>query len=410
MRKTYITAISIAVLIGVWLVSGLWGEDGPVVHPTLEEQNEQAQAQQQDRAPTRVRAQVIVASPQVQHVVLRGRTQSKRTVQVRAETSGRVVDRPVDRGSSVAEGDLLCRLSTEDRDVALHEAQASLNQARIEYQGGLSLQEKGFLSDTMIAQIKARLAAAETELKRSELEIERTYVRAPFAGVVEELHQEIGDYVAAGAVCATVVDLDPMLLVGRVAERDVQFLELNQRATGVLSDGREITGPVTFIGQQSDPATRTYAVEVQIPNSDFALRSGITTEIRIPVDEVEAQKVSPALFGLDDAGNIGVRIVGADNRVEFHPVQIVREDTDGVWISGLPERATVITVGQELVVPGELVEVDYEPADEMPAAAPVSEEARPTSRIEQESSSTTTTLQPVAAAAIAAATVRAASQ
>jgi multidrug efflux system membrane fusion protein len=325
-----------------------------------------------------VRARVLNASPQLRHVVLRGKTQSKRTVEVRAETSGRIVERPVERGSVVTEGDVLCQISVEDRYVALVEAKAALVQARMEYEGSLSLKERGFQSDTAIAQNKARLAAAEAELKRSELDIERTFVRAPFAGVVEELHQEVGDYVTSGAACVTVVDLDPMLLVGRVAEKDVHLLELKQSVTGILSDGRRVTGPVTFIGQQSDPATRTYAVEVQVPNDDFALRSGVTTEIRIPVAEVMAQKVSPAVFGLDDAGNIGVRIVNADDRVEFHTVQIVREDTDGVWITGLPRIATVITVGQELVVPGELVEVDYEATDEMPASAPVSEPAEPT--------------------------------
>ena len=373
MRATYITALAIAALIIVWFVSGQVGKEEVTGHPTLAERNAQARAQQQDQSPTRVRAQVINASPQMQHVVLRGKTESKRTVQVRAETSGRIVKRPVERGTAVDEGDLLCQISMEDRYVGLLEAREALNQARIEYKGSLSLKEKGFQSDTAIAKTKARLAAAEAQLKRRELDIERTFVRAPFAGVVEDVHQEIGDFVASGAECVTVVDLDPMLLIGRVAEKDVHLLELKQPVTGVLNDGREVTGPVTFIGQQSDPATRTYAVEVQVPNDTYSLRSGVTTEIRIPVAEIMSQKISPALFALDDAGNIGVRTINEDNRVEFHMVQIVREDLDGVWVSGLPEMATLITVGQELVVPGETVEIDFEPSAEMPAAAPNSE-------------------------------------
>ncbi|MDH3641785.1 MAG: efflux RND transporter periplasmic adaptor subunit [Gammaproteobacteria bacterium] len=373
MRATYITALAIAALIIVWFVSGQVGKEEVTGHPTLAERNAQARAQQQDQSPTRVRAQVINASPQMQHVVLRGKTESKRTVQVRAETSGRIVKRPVERGTAVDEGDLLCQISMEDRYVGLLEAREALNQARIEYKGSLSLKEKGFQSDTAIAKTKARLAAAEAQLKRRELDIERTFVRAPFAGVVEDVHQEIGDFVASGAECVTVVDLDPMLLIGRVAEKDVHLLELKQPVTGVLNDGREVTGPVTFIGQQSDPATRTYAVEVQVPNDTYSLRSGVTTEIRIPVAEIMSQKISPALFALDDAGNIGVRTTNEDNRVEFHMVQIVREDLDGVWVSGLPEMATLITVGQELVVPGETVEIDFEPSAEMPAAAPNSE-------------------------------------
>jgi multidrug efflux system membrane fusion protein len=167
-----------------------------------------------------------------------------------------------------------------------------------------------------------------------------------------------------------------MLLVGRVPEKEVRQLQTEQVVRAILSDGREIAGPISFIGLQSDSATRTYAVEVQVPNPDYALRSGITTEIHIPVAQVMAQKVSPAIFALDDEGNIGVRIVNAQNEVEYHPVEMIRNDVDGVWVSGLPDVATVITVGQEMVVPGERVEVMFEPARSMPAEATSSGEGR----------------------------------
>ena len=368
MRATYLTSILIAVAILAWLLSGALDEKGPVRHPSLAEQNRQQEAQHQDTEPTRVRGRVIHASPQVQHVVLRGKTENKRTVNVKAETTGRIVDRPVERGSTVEEGDLLCQISMEDRYAALVESREAVKRARLDYQGALKRRERGYQSDAAIAQAKAQLAAAEAKLKRAELDIQRTYIRAPFAGVVEDVHSEIGDYVTPGTTCVTVVDLDPMLLVGRVAEKDVHLLQIDQPATGVLSDGREVTGPVSFIGAQSDPATRTYAVEIELPNPDYELRSGLTTEIRIPVAEVMAQKISPALFALDDAGRIGVRIVNEKGEVEFHPVGVVRDEPDGVWVTGLPEVATIITVGQELVVPGEIVEVDYESSGEMPAS------------------------------------------
>jgi multidrug efflux system membrane fusion protein len=368
MRTTYITAIVIALAIGAWLFSGQLGEDSePVSHNTLAEQNRQAKAQQADAEPTRVRARVIQASPQLQHVVLRGKTENKRTVSVKAETSGRIIDRPVERGTAVEEGDLLCQISMEDRYASLTQSREALNQAKIEYEGSLKLQERGYQSETAIAQSKAALAAAEADLKRAEIDVQRTYIRAPFAGVVEDVHSEVGDYVSPGSTCVTVVDLNPMLLVGRVAEKDVQLLKVNTEVTGVLSDGVEVEGPVSFIGAQSDPSTRTYAVEIEVPNPDYELRSGLTTEIRIPVAEVMAHKISPALFALDDDGRIGVRTINEQGEVEFHHVSIVRDEPDGVWVAGLPEVATLITVGQELVVPGELVEVDFEASGEMPA-------------------------------------------
>ncbi len=373
MRTTYITAAVIAVLITLWLFSGQLGEDGPAVHPTLAERNQQQDAAIEDRALTRVRARVIHATQQSADVVIRGRTQNKRTVEVRSETTGRVIERPVERGTQVEKGDLLCRISMDDREAKLAESNASLNQAKIEYQGSLRLQKKGFQSETAIAGAKARLAAAYTQLERSQLEIAHTSIRAPFNGVVENTTAELGDLMQPGTACITLVDLNPMLLTGRVAERDVSRLNKGITATGTLIDGTTISGGITFIGNKADPDTRTYAVEVEVPNPDYTLRSGITTEIRIPVESHMAQRVSPALLTLDDSGDIGIRTLNADNRVEFHKVEILRDDGKGIWVSGLPSVATLITVGQELVVPGEEVDVTFEASEEMPASVPPEE-------------------------------------
>jgi membrane fusion protein, multidrug efflux system len=356
MRTTYITAIVIALVLGIWLASGALTGSETVQPGSLAEQNRQQQSVKEDAAPTKVRVTMMDATTQQRLVKVRGKTENKRTVDVKVELSGTVVKRPVERGTLVAKNELLCEISIEDRQVALVEAREALNQARIEYKGALSLREKGYNSDTQIAGAKARLAAAEADLSRRELDLQKTQVRAPFAGVVENVHQEIGDFVTPGANCATVVDMDPMLLVGRVSERDVIDLTVGQQAIGYLRNGVTVRGPVSFIGQQSDPTTRTYPVEIELPNPERTLRSGITTEIHIPVENVLAQKVSPALFGLDDEGNIGIRIINSDNIVEFHPVTILADADDGVWVAGLPARAGVITVGQELVTAGERVD------------------------------------------------------
>ena len=365
MRKTYITALVIAAVLALWLYSG--DHSSKVVEGSLADANREAERIDADAAPTRVRVAVLQASERARTIKVRGKTENKRTVQVRAELNGTVIERPVERGSQVDQGDLLCRISTEDRLVAVKEASAALNQARIDYQGALKLKEKGFNSESAIAAAQARLASAQANLDRRKLDLAKLEVRAPFAGFVDDVHQERGDYVTPGAGCATVVDLDPMLLVGRVSERDVITLQAGQEAIGILSNGNKVKGPVSFIGQQSDPNTRTYPIEVEIPNADYALRSGITTEIHVPVEYVMAQQVTPAVFALSDEGSIGIRTIDANNTVEFYLVDILEDGPDGVWVTGLPNRAAVIVVGQELVTPGERVDPVFLGQEEMPA-------------------------------------------
>ena len=372
MRKTYITAAAIAVALVVWLLSGVFtGGEDVAEHPTLAQANERAAAALDDMSSTTVRGRVIHAVALPERVQVRGRTENKRTVQVSAETRGRVVERPVERGQKVAEGDLLCRVAIEDRQARLTQAKEAVNQARIEYQGSQRLQDRGFQSETAIAQARARLATAQAQLKAALLDIERTQIRAPFAGVVEETALEVGDYAQSGTPCATIVDLDPMLLVGRVSERDVYRFSVGAAAIGRLATGTAVSGPVSFVGQQADSATRTYRVEVTVANPGYALRSGITTEIDIHVGETTAHKVSPAVFALDDEGRVGVRIVDGDDRVRFQLVEIIADDDDGVWVRGLPEVTTLITVGQQFVVAGQRVQVQHqEPAPLASPAAP----------------------------------------
>lgn len=366
MRATYIWSLSIAALLTIWLFSGQINSAPTEIEPSIAEQNRAAEEIGNDTLPTRVRAQRVRAVEKIRYASIRGKTQNKRTVTARAEILGRVVDRRVERGDFVTADAVLCELSVEDRQSALVEARQVLRQASIDYQGALELQAKGFNSESAIAAAKARLATAAAQLKRRELAVEKILVRAPFDGVVEDVHLEVGDYVNPGQSCATIVDLNPMLMVGRVSEKNIMELQLGQLATGELADGRVVTGPVTFIGQQSDPQTRTYAVEIQLDNANRLLRSGITAQIKIPVASVLAQRVSPALFALDDRGEIGIRVIDENNIVHFHNVQIISDDPDGVWVTGLPNETTLITVGQEMVVAGERVDPDLQ---DLPASA-----------------------------------------
>ena len=356
MRSTYLWAVGIAVLLLAWLASGQLNQEPVVFDPSIAERNEQDLNQLNDQTPTRVRVVQSQAQLKTRYASVRGKTQNKRTVQVRTEIQGRVVNRAVKRGQSVAANQLLCGLSVDDRQAALVESQQRVNQARIDYDGAKQLRAKGYNSESAIAAAKANLATARAELKRRDLALRKTEIRAPFAGFVEDVHLEIGDYAQPGTACATLVDLNPMLLVGRVSERVVLNIEPGIEAIGELADRSVVRGPITFVGQQDDPATRTYAIEVELNNESGKLRSGMTTQIRIPVEEAFAHKISPALFSLDNEGGYGVRVVNNDDRVEFYSVTIVAEDEDGVWVSGLPNTSNIITVGQELVISGERVD------------------------------------------------------
>jgi multidrug efflux system membrane fusion protein len=146
-----------------------------------------------------------------------------------------------------------------------------------------------------------------------------------------------------------------MLLIGQVAENELLFIKPGQLATATLPKGVNVSGEVTFIAKTAEKGTRTYSVEVHIDNSDFAISSGLTAQIEIPVESLRAQKISPALLVLSDEGQMGVRAINAENIVVFHEVNIIKDEVDGIWVTGLPHVAKIVVVGQQLVVAGETV-------------------------------------------------------
>jgi multidrug efflux system membrane fusion protein len=304
-----------------------------------------------ENAPVPVMVLESQAQPVVDQLLLRGRTDAIRNVSVPAETAGLVVSQPLRKGATVAEGDVLCRLNPGARPAQLLEAEARLAEAQTEATAATRLSEKGFAAETTRIAREAQLEAAQAAVNLVRLDISRLVIRAPFSGVLETDTAEIGTLLGPGDTCATVIDLSEVKVSGFVSEQEVDRIQLGQHATARLINGRTIPGTISFLSRVSDPETRTYQVEVTLPNQDGSIRDGMTAELRIDLPAEEAHRLPQTALTLDDEGRLGVRIA-EDGRARFVPVRIVREEIDGIWVAGLPVQASVIVVGQEFVRDG----------------------------------------------------------
>lgn len=308
------------------------------------------------RPPAAVVAVASVAQPFQDRIVLRGRTEADRRVDVPAEISGLVASPPIRKGARVAAGDPLCVLDPGERPAALAEARAYLRQMEVEHEAALRLSQRGFTAETESLTRAAKLEGARAQLMRAELDMRRLTIAAPFDGMLESDTAELGALLQPGAVCATLISLDPILLVGFAAERDVDRLAPGAPASARLANGREVAGTIRFVSRAADEATRTFRVEVAAPNADGAIRDGMTAEIAVALPPRPAHLVPQSALTLDDAGRLGVRL--ADGGVaRFAPVTILGEavggkDGGGVWLDGLPPEAQIIVVGQEFVSDG----------------------------------------------------------
>ena len=333
-------------------------------------------------------------------VILRGRTEAIRQVELRAETSGLIVNQPLRAGAFVNAGDLICELDPGTRRIALNDALAGLSEAKtrlpeaearlaeakarlieaeINDRASARLSEGGFASETRVAQTTAAVEAAragvqsansgveaaragiqsaEAGVASANNELEKLVLRAPFEGLLETDSAEIGSLLQPGSLCATIIQLDRIKLVAFVPETLVDRVEVGATAGARLASGREVLGKVTFLSRSADMNTRTFRVDVEIANPDLSIRDGQTAEIAIQSDGETAHLLPQSSLTLDDEGRLGVRLV-EDSVAAFAPVDVIRDSTEGIWISGLDENVEVIVVGQEFVTDGVAVAVSY---------------------------------------------------
>ncbi|MBD8892784.1 efflux RND transporter periplasmic adaptor subunit [Roseibium litorale] len=355
LKFSYLLSFGLAAGIGMWMYTGtiVKGGQGDTAGatPPPSERTSAANA-------NLFRVQVVNLKAQDREAVLevRGRTQANARVQVRSETAARVISRPAQEGAKISKGDALCELDKGTRRAGLLEAKANLDQAQLDFNAAQKLSSKGFTAQNQLAASQAALDAAKARLEEAELELDHTLVRAPIDGIIESPMAEVGARLNTGDVCATVVNTDPMKAIGQVSELNVGDITPGMPAKVDLVTGQSFDGTVRYVAPAADSDTRTFRIEVEIPNADGAARDGITALTRIPLRTTRAHKISPAILTLNDEGQVGLRTVNADNVTEFHPVKVLGGAEDGVWVSGLPETVTAIIVGQDYVADGQKVE------------------------------------------------------
>ncbi len=394
-----------AIIVSAVLYALVFERDALLAFAQAEPREADSAAEEDTLNPVSVVALTSTAETVDNAVVLRGRTEAARQVLVASETMGQVVSEPIRKGTFVNAGDLLCELDpgtrmaqlaeanaryteaqggTPQAQATVAEATARVREAEINLNVAQSLSQDGFASETRRISAEAALEAANAALQRAssgivsaeagiesaqaavlaaEREIERLKINAPFSGLLESDTAELGTLMQPGSPCATVIQLDPIKLVGFVPEANVAQISVGSAAGARLITGEQITGEVTFLSRSADEQTRTFRVEVRVPNPDLTIRDGQTAEILIQSEGRSAHLLPASSLTLDNDGTIGIRAVDSANIARFMPVTVLRDTIDGIWVTGLPPQVDVIIVGQEYVIDGVLVAPTYQEAE-----------------------------------------------
>jgi multidrug efflux system membrane fusion protein len=358
MKAARFVAVGIVVAAGAWIASGHLlphdsAESRAAVLPAV-------------AAPKLFRVAVTEArvEPRTRKLVLSGRTEADRKMMVTARGDGIISELRVKRGDIVKQGDVIAILSDEAREARVTQAQAMLMQRKTELEARMKLVKQGTLPALEAVNLETQFKAAEAGLAAAEAERERSVIRAPWAGVINDVPVEIGQaaFSFGGREIAQVVALDPILAVVEVAERKLSGVKLGDQADIRLVTGKTATGKIRFISKMASASTRTYRVDVAIPNADLSIPDGITAEVTVPLSAVPAARVPRSALTFSSAGDLGLRIVDPAGKVTFVPVSVVEDEQQTMWLGGVENGARIIVQGQDFVREGQQVEaVDAEP-------------------------------------------------
>ena len=279
--------------------------------------------------------------PYQEEILIKGFAEADKKVELKSETSGKVTALPIQQGSFVRKGDVICSLFVAEKE-------SFFKKAELEFKSAEKLFDEGLYSSNQLQNIKSNF-------ERAKLELDNASIKAPFDGIVDRIAIDEGDFLTRGSTCATLLDLDPMILAGEISESDLMNISKGSPALIETIDGNKFNGKISYIASSANPVTHTFRIEVEVENKQNLIKDGASAKIFISGKEQLANLVPLSILRLDDQGNLGVRLISSKGTVEFKKIDLIQDTKNGVWVSGLPSSSKIITVGQDYVNDGEKV-------------------------------------------------------
>lgn len=353
-----VAAVVVLVAFAAWMGTGKFSSVGSA-QPENQAQPPPAAGATPETAPkATARTVAVVVPPRVQHaraIRLSGLTQADKRAVLATRAAGIIEQLPIKQGEMVKAGQPVLVLNAEDKPAMIDMATQVVKQRQAELEAQQRLAKTGTVSKLSLDTAVSALAQAESQLKAAQANLERMTSLAPFDGVIDSVDVELGSAVAQGAQIATLLSLNPVVVKGEVSERDLRYIKVGDDAEALLVNGERVTGTVRYISRESTPATRTFRVEVAIPNPDERIPAGMTAEITVRAEAADSVVLPRSVVTLSANGDLGIRAVDKDNKIVFFPIDLLDDLTNGLVLGGVPADVQVVVAGQDLVTEGDIV-------------------------------------------------------
>lgn len=301
-----------------------------------------------------------ISPTQIRDVItLPGTAEPWLSVNLAAETSGRVEELPVREGDSVATGQILAKIDVTALGAGMARAQAAFNLFDEQLRRRELLFDADIISEEELDQIRSEKIQAREALRQAEIEYARGLVPAPNSGRINKLMIEVGEFVDRGQAIIDLVNIDRIKYQVQVPEMDVRYLQVGQPAAVMVDAYPEqtLSGAIDFIAFRADFATKTFRTQVVVDNPGERIRPGMIARV-VFVRRVIPDAVTIPLSALVDRGGERLVYVEEDGIARSRRVRIGVIERDRIQIThGLEFGDRLIVTGQHEVEDGTAVTV-----------------------------------------------------
>ena len=302
-----------------------------------------------------------------------GTLKADEEVTVSSEVDGIVKSIKVEEGYAAGKGTLLAEINPIDyvleekrSDAALKQAQASLANAKAEYQRKESLFKEELITRQQFDDVSTRVALAEADVSRAKASLDtarerlsRTKIYSQLNGMVKEKKVSVGDYVRNGSPLFQLIKIDQLKLNFTISEKDMAGLKTGQEVDFTVDSfpDKKFTGKVYLLYPNVEERTRTLQAEAMVPNANRLLKPGLFARLSIYTAATRDAVVAPLTALMYDNSTISIFVVEG-NVAHQRIIKTGGKYGENVEIvEGLKEKEQVVVVGQNNLSEGVKVNV-----------------------------------------------------
>ena len=364
-RAHRLSAILVLVAAGIWVGTGKFAsvgsEEANAAIPAKDEAGQEQTAPDAAEGKAETLRTVAAITPEVKEharaIRISGVTDADKRSVLAARTSGVILSLPIAEGADIAAGESVMTIEGPELAAGVETAKAALTQRKQELDVAEKLYRSGNTAELQLIGQRAALAAAEAALSQAEAAADRLALYAPFAGVIDSVDVELGEWVQTGTPIATLLALDPIIVRAEVSEVDVGYVAVGDKVEVKLVSGAMAEGTVRHLSREATGNTRTYPIEVALPNPGHEIPVGMTAELKLFAAPVKTVTVPRSVITLSNEGELGLRVLDADNVAHFASVELIDDTPEGLVLAGIDAGTRIIVAGQDLVRDGEKVNV-----------------------------------------------------